>query len=210
MVRVPSRLISGEVQSEFVERFLGHIGRFEAGKPGMDINNPPFITRAPGVNAFNDVYCWLYFHVFAAGQKMSWILPFEGRSLDDVFNRRVLNADGTPSGEYMLNERVVARWDFYVYTSIYASQVMITAKRNFFDVRVAMYEQLDGKDGKPDWRALLKDKLKSYIERFPACTDNVFRRKRSFGSTNAGGHGGGAASGDEQVQANSKADAALF
>ena len=110
----------------------------------------------------------------------------------------------------MLNERVVARWDFYVYTSIYASQVMITAKRNFFDVRVAMYEKLDGKDGRPDWRVLLKDKLKGYMERFPACTDSVFRRKKHFATSNAGGHGVRAASGDEQVQAISNADAALF
>ena len=193
--------LGSQVQKEFIENFLGHIGRFEAGKPGMDINKAPFLTRAKGVNLFNDLYCWLYFHVFAAGQKMSWILPHSGRTLDDIFDRRVLNEDGAPSGEFMLNHRVVERWDFYVYTSIYASQVMITAKRDFFDLRASTYEKLDGKDGRPDWRALLKDKLRSYMERFPACTESVFKRKRSsFGTPSSGGQEGRAADNGDRLE----------
>jgi len=196
--------LGSQVQKEFVENVLGYIGRFEVGKPGMDINNPPFLTPAKGVNLFNDLYCWLYFHVFAAGQKMSWILPQVGTTLDDIFNRRVLNEDGTPSEEFMLNHRLLARWDFYIYTSIYASQVMITAKRDFYELRAAMYQRLDGKQDRLDWRAVLKDKLRSYLERFPACTDGVLKRKRSYGVANNEAQGGSADAGarmEVQVQA---------
>jgi hypothetical protein len=201
--------VGSQVQKEFVENFLGHIGRFEVGKQGMDINNPPFLTRAKGVNLFNDVYCWLYFHVFAAGQKMSWILPQVGRTLDDIFDRRVLNYDGSRSEEFMLSHRVLARWDFYIYTSIYASQVMITAKREFFELRVATYEQLDGKDGRLDWRVLLKDKLQSYLERFPSCTESVFKRKRSFGNPSHG-HGGRIVNRDDVLEQRKKAELELI
>ena len=36
----------------------------------------------------------------------------------------------------------------------------------------------------------LKDKLCSYMERFPACTESVFKRMRSFGAPSPGGQGG--------------------
>lgn len=172
-----------EAQKAFVENILGYIGRFTAGAPGMNIEEPPFLTRAnlKGLPPFNDVYCWLYFHVFAACQKMSWLLPTKSWTLDSIFNRRVLKSDGTPSDDYMLSARLVAHWDFYIYTSIYASQPNITAMREFFDRRLGAYQTLDGRDGRVDWRDALKEKLRSYLERFPDCVDHVSKRRKSGG-----------------------------
>ena len=70
------------------------LGRFQAGAAGMDIDALPFLTWATGVNLVNDPYCWLYFHAFALGQKMSWLLPSKGNPLDHIFERLVINEDG--------------------------------------------------------------------------------------------------------------------
>ena len=62
-------------QRDFVENFLAFLPCFQAGSAasaGMDCNAPPYLTRAKGLNLFNDLYCWLFFHVFAASQKMGW------------------------------------------------------------------------------------------------------------------------------------------
>jgi hypothetical protein len=149
----------------------------------MNIMEAPFLTRAnlKGLPVFNDVYCWLYYHVFSGCQKMSWLLPGKEWTLDSIFNRRVLKSDGTPSDEYMLSARLVAHWDFYIVTSIYASQPHITAMRKFYDRRLAVYQALDGKEGRTDWRAVLKDKLTRYIARFPGCCDSVSKRRKSGG-----------------------------
>ena len=149
----------------------------------MNIMEAPFLTRAnlKGLPVFNDVYCWLYYHVFSGCQKMSWLLPGKDWTLGSIFNRRVLKSDGTPSDEYMLSARLVAHWDFYIVTSIYASQPNITAMREFYDRRLAVYQGLDGKEGRMDWRAVLKDKLTSYLARFPGCCDSVGKRRKSGG-----------------------------
>ena len=172
-----------DAQKAFVENFLGYIGRFKGGAPGMNIMEAPFLTRAnlKGLPVFNDVYCWLYYHVFSGCQKMSWLLPGKEWTLGSIFNRRVLKSDGTPSDEYMLSARLVAHWDFYIVTSIYASQPHITAMREFYDRRLAVYQGLDGKEGRMDWRADLKDKLTSYLARFPGCCDSVGKRRKSGG-----------------------------
>jgi hypothetical protein len=173
--------MDNEVHKAFVENILGNIGRFKPGAAGMDIEVAPFFTRSKGLPAFNDVYCWLYFHVFAGCQKMSWLLPMNDWTLDNIFDRRVLKPDGTPSDDYMLNERLVAHWDFYMYTALYASQTAITAMRSFYDRRVIVYQGLDGKDGRVDWRAVLKGMLNSYLQRFPDCVLSVSKRRKSGG-----------------------------
>ncbi len=61
----------------------------------MDLNAPPYLTRAKGVNLFNDLYCWLYFHVFAASQKMGWLMPTSEWTLDQIFARRLLDNKGS-------------------------------------------------------------------------------------------------------------------
>ena len=168
-----------QAQKAFVENFLGNIGRFTSGAQGMNIREPPFLQRAKGVLLFNDVYCYLYYHVFAGCQKMGWLLPGKDCSLDSIFDRRVLKSDGTPSPDYMLSERLVAHWDFYIFTAIYASQTAITAFRDFYDRRVGVYRALDGKDGKVNWRAVLKEQLSSYLQRFPDCCEYVGKRRKS-------------------------------
>jgi hypothetical protein len=171
-----------EVQKAFVENFLGNIGRFTAGAQGMNIREPPFLQRAQGLPLFNDVYCYLYFHVFAGCQKMGWLLPGKDWSIDNIFDRRVLKSDGTASADYMLSERLVAHWDFYIFTAIYASQTTVTAFREFYDRRVGVYRALNGKDGRVNWRAVLKEKLISYFQRFPDCCEYVGKRRKSGGS----------------------------
>jgi hypothetical protein len=168
-------------QKDFVENFLAFLPRFQAGAAGMDFKNPPYLTRAKGVNLFNDLYCWLYFHAFAASQKMVWLLPGPEWTLDNIFERRVLDANGNKTDQYMLSHRLVARWDFYIYTSLYASQPLITAKRDFFDRQARFYEKLDGNDGRLDWRGTLKAKLQNYMERFPDCIKRGGKRRRSSG-----------------------------
>ena len=69
--------------------------------------------------------------------------------------------------------------DTILYTSIYASQTNITALRHIFDSRVVTYGRWDGKDGRPDWRAELKDKLKDYISRFPNAILQSKKRRKS-------------------------------
>ena len=78
----------------------------------------------------------------------------------------------------------------YIYTAIYASQPLITNKRDFFEHQSCLYEMLDGTDGRVDWRDALKTKLKHYLERFPDCikhdqgfrkTEAVLRRVRRGG-----------------------------
>jgi hypothetical protein len=174
------------VHKAFVENFLGNIGRFTAGAQGMNIRETPFLQRAKGLPLFNDVYSYLYFHVFAGCQKMGWLLPGKEWSIDSIFNRRVLKSDGTPSDDFMLSERLVAHWDFYIFTAIYGSQTNITACREFFERRVGVYQVLDGKEGRVDWRAVLKEKLISYLQRFPECCEQVGKRRKSGGSAGTG------------------------
>ena len=84
---------------------------------------------------------------------------------------------------------------------------MITAKRDFYELRAAMYQRLDGKQDRLDWRAVLKDKLRSYLERFPACTDGVFKRKRSYGAAHNEAQGGSAdADARKEVQLQAQLD----
>jgi len=172
-------LHESQAQSDFVDNFLAFLPRFQAGAAGMDFNAPPYLTRAKGVNLFNDLYCWLYFHVFAAGQKMGWLIPASDWTLDQIFDRRVLDSNGSPSDKYMLSHTLVARWDFYIYTAIYASQPLITGKRDFFERQYCFYAKLDGKEGRVNWRDALKTKLKLYLERFPSCIKGSGKRRRA-------------------------------
>jgi hypothetical protein len=41
------------------------------------------------------------------------------------------------------------------------------------------YRALDGKDGRVNWRADLKEKLSSYLQRFPDCCEFVGKRRKS-------------------------------
>ena len=102
--------------------------RIPADSPGKDINVLSSLT-AKGVKLFDHAYCWMYFRVFAMGQKMSWS---ERNSLDHIFERRVIKEDGSPDEEYLFSHKTVARWDFNICTSILASQTNITPKRDIF------------------------------------------------------------------------------
>ena len=88
-------------------------------------------------------------------------------SLAQQFQRKVLNTDGSESGEFVINEEFIASLDYLVACSPWAGIQECREQANYFRQRVAFYKHFDGRDGKRDWRADLLDCLHAWRMRFP-------------------------------------------
>ena len=68
---------------------------------------------------------------------MGWLMPTSEWTLDNIFDRRWLDNKGSASDKYMLSHMLVARWDFYIYTAICASQPLITGSEISLTAKLA-------------------------------------------------------------------------
>ncbi len=93
----------------------------------------------------------------------------------EVFARKQLNEDGSPSDRYLINEEFVAMLDYYVAASLSAKVADADAMVTFYLERVALYKAFDGKGDRRDWRPLLLEQLTKWLTSFPECAS----RKRS-------------------------------
>ena len=89
------------------------------------------------------------------------------QSVADVFDRKQLNADGSDSSRYYINEEFIAMLDLLVYTCIYAKVEDLRAHHEWYVARIALYKHFDGKDGRRSWRAELGGCLSDWLRRFP-------------------------------------------
>ena len=88
-------------------------------------------------------------------------------SLEQQFQRKVLNTDGSESGEFVINEEFIASLDYLVACSPWAGIQDCREQANYFRQRVAFYKHFDGRNGKRDWRADLLEVLHAWQMRFP-------------------------------------------
>jgi len=88
-------------------------------------------------------------------------------SLDQQFESKVLNTDGSESGEFVINEAVIASLDYLVACSPWAGIQDCREQANYFQHRAGFYKHFDGRDGKRDWRADLLECLHAWQMRFP-------------------------------------------
>ena len=89
-----------------------------------------------------------------------------GVSLEAHFERKVLNTDGSESGEFVINEEFIASLDYLVACSPWAGIQDCREQANYFRQRVAFYKHFDGRNGKRDWRADLLEVLHAWQMRF--------------------------------------------
>jgi hypothetical protein len=117
-------------------------------------------------------------------------------SLEQQFQRKVLNTDGSESGEFVINEEIIASLDYIVACSQWAGIQDCREQANYFRHRAGFYKHYDGRDGKRDWRADLLECLHAWQMRFP---DVVQKRSISMEGPvqkDLADAAGGAATGD--------------
>ena len=98
--------------------------------------------------------------------------------MDDLFSRKQINADGSHSNEFLINEEFVAMLDYYVVVSLSAKASEAERFRPYYRQRVDIYKMFDGKalaQNRPAWRPQLLALLKAWQETFPA----VARKKKN-------------------------------
>ena len=81
----------------------------------------------------------------------------------------------------MLNEEVMATLDYYLSCSLSALLSNAREHIEFYEVRVALYNKMDGKDGNPNWRESVERELDAYLQLFPHVAG---RKKLSSSSKN--------------------------
>ena len=99
-----------------------------------------------------------------------------GVTLRQQFDRKVLNADGTESARFMINEEFIASLDYLVATCLWPSIVEARSQSVYYQQRVLYYKHFDGKEGKRNWRTDLLNCLTDWKVRFP----QVVRNRRSI------------------------------
>jgi hypothetical protein len=107
------------------------------------------------------------------------LVPGPAETLDMIFARKIPNADGTQSENFVINENLLFLFHFYVVCSLHASVSIRRNKKDCFKRQIAYYkastatgQRLDsdhpvtGVDG----RAQLLDLLKLRAPEFKECT----------------------------------------
>ena len=112
-----------------------------------------------------------------------------GVSLQAHFDRKVLRADGSESGEYLINEEVIASLDYLVACCPWAGIQDCRDQATYYKQRVAFYKLFDGRDGKQTWRTELLACLHAWQMRFPEVAQ---KRRISMDSKNGLSQGKGA------------------
>jgi hypothetical protein len=87
--------------------------------------------------------------------------------MEEVFNRKQLDADGLETTRYYINEEFIAMLDLLVYTSIYYNVEDFRAQHEWYITRIALYKHFDGKNGRRCWRTELVQCLTDWLRRFP-------------------------------------------
>ena len=97
-----------------------------------------------------------------------FLLPEVGDvSLDALFDAKMMLSDGSFGGEYIINAKLLAFFEFTVLVSFWNSQSTVQQKRHFFTSRLKQYERMDGKDDRRDFRVELKKALTAYRLKYP-------------------------------------------
>ena len=112
-----------------------------------------------------------------------------GVSLQGHFDRKVLSTDGSESGEYLINEEVIASLDYLVACCPWAGIQDCRDQATYYKQRVAFYKLFDGRDGKQNWRTELLACLHAWQMRFPEVAQ---KRRISMDSKNGLSEGKGA------------------
>ena len=87
-----------------------------------------------------------------------------------------INADGSPSDEFLINAEFVAMLDYYVVTSLSAKGPDAEKFRPYYRQHVAIYKAFDGQTaGRDDWRPQLLKVLKDWQAMFPG----IQRKKKN-------------------------------
>jgi hypothetical protein len=87
-----------------------------------------------------------------------------GVSLEAQFERKVLNTDGSESGEYVINEALIASLDYLVACCPWAGIQDCREQAIYFRQRAGFYKHFDGKQ---NWRTELLECLHAWQMRFP-------------------------------------------
>ena len=139
-----------------------------------------------GAPLFNDAYCYMYLNYLCKTQTIHSALYVpspcdkEGHVFDATFNATA--ADGRP----VLDCRLLAWLDYAIGTCLHANMTEITKLRgSIYDAKLGLYELLNGKDGRRDWRAELKAALEQYVVKYPQALAKVRARRVSRESVGA-------------------------
>ena len=90
-----------------------------------------------------------------------------GVSLEAHFERKVLNTDGSESGEYVINEALIASLGYLVACCPWAGIQDCREQAIYFRQCAGFYKHFDGRDGKQNWRTELLECLHAWQMRFP-------------------------------------------
>jgi hypothetical protein len=98
---------------------------------------------------FNGLFAWLWFHGFCKvvnnTQYGSASLSCSGETSNELFERRLPKADGSPSETYFINGNLITLLHFYVVCAPDAGAAYRRAKRSKFHEFVALYKAWDEK-----------------------------------------------------------------
>ena len=136
---------------------------------GDNFYQRPFTQlRRRGV-VFNILYCYLWCTVWSKFSRMeTFLLPEIGEdNLDAMFDAKMMLSDGSSGGEYIINARLLAFFEFTVLVAFWNSQSTVQQKRSFFTSRLRQYERMDGKEDRRDFRVELKKALTAYRLKYP-------------------------------------------
>jgi hypothetical protein len=118
---------------------------------------------------FNPLFAFLWYNGFIKTVNMYQLLvPGPAETLDMIFARRIPNADGTQSENFVINENLLSLFHFYVVCSLDASASIRRIKKDYFKRQIAYYKALTAAG--VDWRAQLLDLLKLWAPEFKECT----------------------------------------
>ena len=146
--------------------------------------NPPFYgvpPRAPdatvgGMPYGNALFAYLWFTTFVKMVNMApYLCPTQEETLDVLFERKIPKPDGSPSDECFINEHLVSFLMFNIACALNASYNYRKEKMEVFRTNVAILKAAAAA-GK-DWRAQLRDSLKTWAPEFEA----LIKKKRRVG-----------------------------
>ena len=70
-----------------------------------------------------------------------FLLPEVGDvSLDALFDAKMMLSDGSFGGEYIINAKLLAFFEFTVLVAFWNSQITVQQKRHFFTSRLKQYQ----------------------------------------------------------------------
>ena len=129
--------------------------------------------------------CVLY--GFACGPYSDSDVAGPGVSLEDVFNRRQLNEDGSSSNKFLINEELVAMLDSYVAVSLSAKIAHAEQFKPHYRKQVEIYKAFNGTSGRESWRPQLLAVLQNWLAKFPHAVSKMKSRISTGGSSDQKG-----------------------